>query len=270
MPATAPAIPLKPLAQIAPGGHCKLLMSFGAKDVFHFVCWLRLALYAHYDFSKTNHIYLDTYGLLDTAGTTLSLTMTNADGVVERGALSFEPKHGIIQAPRSQVWQTIDRLASAQGGSIGTMNPAWNTIYEQRMSEARAMMFIVTPAWLESPYCALEFWQFAQQHAQRGVPGIVVTFRDDNASRAMFESIVLRAVSGSRLPIADKLVFCSVERQWAVQGSRRLGLSANMRDLFTLTMNGFAELIMRMPNLRNAPEIKAAKRAARAAAGASG
>lgn len=57
--------------------------------------------------------------------------------------------------------------AAAGVGYIGAMNPAWNESYLAAMSEARAMIFVVTPGWVASENCKLEWAQYRAQNAVR-------------------------------------------------------------------------------------------------------
>ncbi len=245
-------VEIMPLARLVPGGKTKVLMSFGGRDSFQFVCWLRLALYQAMHHTKTNHIYLDTYGLMDVPGSQLVLNITTANGAFERGAVTLDLANG-----QQTVAPGADkRLQGARGGSIGTMNSArWNERYMQAMREARLMLFVVTPAWLASDYCKLEFTQFTNEWkvrrgtgAAKGLDALALTFADDPVSPGRYAEFL----KSSGLTGWSDIQVLRLSRQWAVQGPARASLSPNMRDLYTLTDESFRQLVAWMPRKRSA------------------
>ncbi|HYF09652.1 MAG TPA: hypothetical protein VD970_18695 [Acetobacteraceae bacterium] len=231
---------------LAPGGKTKLVISFGGKDAFHFVSWLRLAIAYHYAFTKQNHVYLDTYGLLDVPGSVLSLTVShgNPDQRIPVAKHFLGTGPGFLPARNAS-----KNLANARGGSIGTMNDAWDARYAQAINEARVMLFVVTPAWLESQFCRGEYHQFystrkIRAHAKgKPLQGYALTF-DSHCTKAFTGMLAQDGLAG-------EVRIIQLWRHWAVADEKTRGtLAPMMQRFFTLDNVGFERLLAYMPPLR--------------------
>ncbi|HEX4111982.1 MAG TPA: hypothetical protein VH020_05550 [Stellaceae bacterium] len=230
------------------GGHTKIILSFGGADSFQFICWLRLALYKAKTYSESDNIYLDTYGLLDVSGTVLKLKISDASGKMAKDPileLSLANKLSKFTAEKKEdIEQQKNALLNARGGSVGSMNNAWNERYLKAMGEAHTMIFVITPAWLDSAFCGKEFKQFVSlqttRHGEATPRGLYLTFDDDPTSNAKFVRAVGRNI--------DRLRHVPCKREWAVAGAVRQTLSPTMRDLFTLDQPSLLRLEAQIPN----------------------
>jgi hypothetical protein len=73
---------------------------------------------------------------------------------------------------------------------IGALNPMWNQMYQAAMAQAKSMIMVVTPEYLASEWCLLEWQQFQEENQRRRgrgaalLNGICLRFVGDGEFRA--------------------------------------------------------------------------------------
>jgi TIR domain len=103
---------------------------------------------------------------------------------------------------------------AAQGYKpIGAMNSDWNKMYEKAMSEAHAMIMVITSSYLASEWCLKEWSQFQEERRTRpAFKGIGILFRDTDQTR-------LSAPNGKPIDQTGiRFITCTKTRGGAGQG----------------------------------------------------
>jgi hypothetical protein len=155
------------------GRETKILLSFAMKSGGHlFSQWLRNALMGKLDYFSPNSIYVDT--------------------VASREHLSI---HKLVMPQRFRLpgvtYIAPDRRYEKEEGYaiIGGLNSRWNSAYTKAMSQAKVMLFLLTPDYQNSQWCMMEWQQFQDENERRKkkgkepLHGLVVGFESDEETR---------------------------------------------------------------------------------------
>jgi hypothetical protein len=203
------------LAEPYTGRESRILLSFAmAHHGFMFVNELRDRLMKHFGYYSPTAVYMDNIAMRHVAAVKkhnyLSIDDLDAD-LKEKGAKKqddhtystpdwrfnanlkvFDPATGTGTLPlgaQKAIKSTAEYLKK-QGKQpfdegylpIGAANGQWNKWYEEAMSQAPVMIMVVTPDYLRSEYCMLEWCQFEKERRKRGgkMFGLVLTFVGDD------------------------------------------------------------------------------------------
>lgn len=132
----------------------RILLSFAMDN--HgaaFAYWLRDRLMKTYGWYARNAVYMDCVA-------SRGLHTKHAGTMDDFGKTKLEGWTYV--AP-----DTRDKFKSQGYMPIGALNPLWNQMYEAAMAEAAAMIMVVTPEYLSSEWCLLEWTQFQQENGRR-------------------------------------------------------------------------------------------------------
>lgn len=135
----------------------RILLSF-AMDGHgaNFAYWLRDRLMKKYGFFAPNAVYMDC--------------------IASRGRSSVHSATFVPDDQRQAGTTYVfpderDKFKSQGYKPIGATNSEWNDMYGQAMREASAMVMSVTPEYMSSQWCMLEWSQFHQENQRRREAG---------------------------------------------------------------------------------------------------
>jgi hypothetical protein len=156
----------------------RILLSFAMDN--HgaaFAYWLRDKLMKAFDYYSTNAVYMDCVASRDLK----SFHATKMDDHFKGKQL----EGFVYVAPDDR-----DKFKGQGYKPIGALNPMWNQMYQAAMAHAKSMVMVVTPEYLASEWCLLEWQQFHEENqrrrAQKRAPlnGICLRFVGDGAFQA--------------------------------------------------------------------------------------
>lgn len=115
-------------------GDTRVVLSFGARNGgAYFASWLRWMIMTRKNWKQANHVYLDTE------------------------CLKFAGDTKIEVKDAARPWLT----------GVASMNSGWKEYYRFAVRQARCMIFVATPEWTDSPYCAMEKRYFIYENYHR-------------------------------------------------------------------------------------------------------
>ena len=175
-------------------GEAKVVLSFGAANGgAYFGKWLRHQIMQRFGYSEVNNVYLDTVSLAEVPETTF-----------KRFATATRP------------WIT----------GVASMNGGWRAYYRNAIAQCHTMIFVVTPAWSNSPWCAGELAHFEQVNRWRAqtrakpIQGIALLAGGTIAVTPNVE----------RMDITTGIIEEGHEDWWQLDGVTLLRLFAMMRN----------------------------------------
>lgn len=178
------------MSKIDTSNETRILLSFPmVSHGGNFAHWLRDRLMKHYGLYATNAVYCDCVS--SRAGKALHVSKSGAHGIIGRSdadkALTsydkddpreravqlnflqkFASKHLGYSVVSADTRQRFDRQGYAP---IGAASAAWNQNFLAAMRSARAMVFVLTTDFAESPWCMKEWKQFHDENKRRGGAG---------------------------------------------------------------------------------------------------
>lgn len=155
------------------GAETRILLSFAmANHGAAFAYWLRDRLMKAFNYYSHNAVYMDC--------------------IASRGLETVHEKTAKEDQKSGVTYVQLDTREhfKAQGyAPIGAQNSLWNEMYQKAMSEARAMIMVVTPEYLSSEWCMKEWSQFHEENARRRtskrapLKGIAIRFPPESDGR---------------------------------------------------------------------------------------
>ena len=174
-------------------GLARVVLSFGAADGgAYFGKWLRHQIMQRFGYTEVNNVYLDTVSLAEVPDT------------------SFK-KFADAKKP----WIT----------GVASMNGGWRAYYRNAIAQCHTMIFVVTPAWSRSVWCAGEFKHFIEVNRRRlqdretPIHGIAL----------MAGGTIDSALNLDRIQIEDNIYATGYENWWQMDGQALLRLFGLIR-----------------------------------------
>lgn len=240
-------------------GKCKVLLSFGARNGGAMMAqWLYYRLMDGKTYTKPNHVYLDTFGLMDAPGTSLTFSIMSGDKNSRFSADALEMKPGGVGEKNwiarlkyiRELQGNKAALGGATAGGLAPLNEQWAQYYHQAMSTCHTMIFIVTKEWLDSQFCKGELLNFLAHLKTRttgvgGKPltGILVTFPGDGPQHAArFMNIVLE----NSADCLTRFRLLQGDRTYP-GGSGHAALTGNYKTFWTLDQRTLSRLCAMIP-----------------------
>lgn len=163
-------------------GEAKVVLSFGAAGGgAYFGKWLRHQIMQRFGYTEINNVYLDTVSLAEVPDTTF-----------KKFATATRP------------WIT----------GVASMNAGWRAYYRNAIAQCHTMIFVVTPAWSSSAWCAGEFQHYEQvnrwrrQTGEKPIHGV-----------ALMAGGSIDATPGlDRLQISENIIPAGHEDWWQLDG----------------------------------------------------
>jgi len=143
-------------AQGAPyvGNEARIVLSFAmANHGANFAYWLRDKLMKRLNYYSPNAVYLDCIAARLQTTQHYAAGMAPASGDQVRGITYVSP-------------DTRPHLKSQGYMPIGASNVAWEAAFDDAVSQAAAMILVVTSEYLQSQWCMLE-WRKCEEENQR-------------------------------------------------------------------------------------------------------
>ena len=167
-----------------PDGIPEVVLSFGAADSAYFAQWLQRAISKAKGFtSDAVQCYLDTFAGQREAGTCLTIMpfLQGAQRAVRGAEIKGWNQGGMVGQLLRGRRAAQQAPSNAIGGAVASRNAAWDANYNLAVNVCHTMIFVVTPAWLNSAFCLQELNQFmgaaeSRKGSKQPLNGIAVTF----------------------------------------------------------------------------------------------
>ncbi len=143
----------------------RIILSFAMADHgANFAYWLRVKLNKHFQYYGPNNVYMDC--VASRAHKMIHHSEMPDAHVKLKGVTHIAPD-------RRDIFQSQGYFP------IGASYDGWNESYTKAMSEAHTMIMVITPSYLDSQWCALEWAQFQEARKKRpSLKGIALRFFD--------------------------------------------------------------------------------------------
>lgn len=158
------------------GAATKILLSFAMDN--HgaaFAYWLRDKLMKRLNYFSMNAVYMDCI---------------SSRGKKTFHTTEFIPMENRVKGLTYVMPDTRDKFHSQGYMPIGGSNSEWNEMYVKAMSEAVAMVMVLTPEYMRSEWCMKEWGQFHEENQRRRsgkrptLRGVALTFPPDGKGAA--------------------------------------------------------------------------------------
>jgi hypothetical protein len=242
-------------------GKPKVVLSFGARmpGGATFAQWLRLQIMQRKGYKKPNHVYLDTIALQAKPDVNLHIGWFSTSGKKLGGMDTYDTK------AKKKVNEDAFVPQDARAGGVASWHDDWDIEYVQAVRSAHTMVFVLTPAWLESPNCIEELRTYVRVFSDpmtrvtggKERQGLVLHFsRDpDLGGEKIWYDFLKEAYAVGAGPQASRaLQQLKVDREFTVKDPRqRATLTGNMANQWTLTPESLNALLAAMHPYKGEP-----------------